>query len=237
MCGRYRLTAKERYIRDHFGLEDDPQWEPRWNIAPSQQVAIVRQKPKQPGRTFSKVRWGLIPFWAKNSSFSASTINAASETAADKPAFKEALRQRRCLIPADGFYEWQAQGPRQKQPFSIGLTDGSLFAFAGLWERWRDPARGSTLETCTILTTKANALLSDVHHRMPVILPPEHYELWLDPGFTEVAEVSRLLGPFDARIMGKYPVSGFVNRPENDSPECAREIVPTETIQQQLFGA
>lgn len=236
MCGRYRLTAKERYICDHFRLDEGPQWQSRWNIAPSQQVAIVRQKPKQPGRTFSQVRWGLIPFWAKNSSFSASTINAASETAAEKPAFKEPLRQRRCLIPADGFYEWQRLERGHKQPFNIGLTGGSLFAFAGLWDRWRDPATGSTLETCTILTTKANALLSDVHHRMPVILPPEHYEMWLDPGFSNPAEIARLLVPFDGRLM-RYPVSTFVNRPENEGPECAREISTTEPPQQQLFFA
>jgi putative SOS response-associated peptidase YedK len=236
MCGRYRLTAKERYIRDHFGLHGDPQWEPRWNIAPSQQVAIVRQKPKQPGRTFSQVRWGLIPFWAKNPSFSASTINAASETAAEKPAFKEPLRQRRCLIPADGFYEWQRLEREEKQPFNIGLADGSLFSFAGLWDRWRDPGTSSTLETCTILTTKANALVSDVHHRMPVILPLEQYEMWLDPGFSNAAEVTRLLVPFDHRLMRKYPVSTFVNRPENDGPECAQEIAPVQAAQQQLFG-
>ena len=237
MCGRYRLTAKERYLRDHFGLDDEPQWEPRWNIAPLQQVAVIRQKANERGRVFSQMRWGLIPPWAKNPSIAANMINAASESAAEKPGFKEALRQRRCLVPADGFYEWQAPAPQQKQPYNIGLADDSLFAFAGLWERWREPESGCTLETCTILTTKANALLAEIHHRMPVVLRREDYAVWLNPGFRDAAELARLFVPFDARLMRKYPVSTFVNRPQNDGQECAQEIAITEPAQQTLFPA
>ncbi|HKR84555.1 MAG TPA: SOS response-associated peptidase [Terriglobales bacterium] len=235
MCGRYRLTAKERYLRDHFGLDDDPQWEPRWNIAPTQQVAVVCQKPREPRRAFSQMRWGLIPSWAKDASIASHTINGMSETVADKPAFKESLRRRRCLIPAEGFYEWQRLGPGRKRPYHLGLADDSLFAFAGLWDRWRDPATNTSIETCTILTTKPNALVADVHDRMPVILRPEDYDLWLDPGATDPAKVAHLLTPLNAQLMRKYPVSHFVNRAENDGPECACEISLTATAQPGLF--
>jgi len=173
MCGRYRLTAKERYIRDHYGLDEDPPWAPRWNIAPTQPT--IRQNPKTPIRTFNLARWGLIPYWAKDPSIGFKTINAMSETAAEKPAFREALRRRRCLIPADAFYEWKKVGPREKQAYNFGMIDDSLFAFAGLWDRWRDPA-GDVLETCTILTTRPNSLVAGVHDRMPVILQRDAYD-------------------------------------------------------------
>lgn len=236
MCGRYRLTAKERYLRDHFGLDDDPYWTPRWNIAPTQQVAVVRRPPKDGARTFSQMGWGLIPSWAKDASIAAHTINAMGETLAGKPAFKESLRQRRCLIPADGFYEWKRHLRGCKQPFNIGLKDGSVFAFAGLWDCWLNLATGGPLETCTIITTTPNSILSDVHDRMPVILRPEDYDLWLDPAMRNPARVLPLLAPFDAREMRKYPVSPFVNRVENDGPECAREVA-VQAAQQSLFGA
>jgi len=183
MCGCYRLTAKERYLRDHFGLDGDLSWVPRWNIAPTQRVPVVRQDRNEPNRTFALVRWGLIPAWAKDASIGFKTINAVSETAADKPAFRDAMRQRRCLIPADAFYEWRKLGMKEKQPYSFGMLDDSVFAFAGLWERWQEPA-SEFIETCTILTTKPNSLVADVHDRMPVILRPEDYDLWLDPGIT-----------------------------------------------------
>ena len=138
-----------------------------------------------------------------------------SETAAEKPAFRDAMSLRRCLIPADSFYEWRTIGPKQKQPFNIGMANDSVFAFAGLWERWRDPS-GQIQETCTILTTRPNSLVADVHDRMPVILQTEDYDLWLDPGVTKPALVANCLKPFDARLMKKYPVSARVNRPENE---------------------
>lgn len=223
MCGRYRLTAKERYLRDHFGLDEAPHWTPRWNIAPTQPVPVIRQDRKEPKRIFALLRWGLIPYWAKDASIGFKTINAVSETAAEKPAFRDAMRQRRCLIPADGFFEWMKLGPKEKQPYNISLVDDSVFAFAGLWERWQDSAN-QVVETCTILTTKPNALVADVHDRMPVMLRPEDYELWLDPGITDSRRVIDCLKPFDASLMKKYPVSARVNRAENDDQECAREI-------------
>jgi len=223
MCGRYRLTAKERYLRDHFGLDEDAHWTPRWNIAPSQPVPVVRQDKKEPKRTFALLRWGLIPYWAKDASIAFKTINAMSETAAEKPAFRDAMRQRRCLIPADGFFEWKKLGPKEKQAYNIGMADDSVFAFAGLWERWRDPAN-EVVETCTILTTKPNPLVADVHDRMPVILIAEDYDLWLDPGVMDSARVADCLKPFDARLMKKYPVSSRVNHPINDDEDCAREL-------------
>jgi putative SOS response-associated peptidase YedK len=233
MCGRYRLTAKERYIRDHFGLADDPPWTPRWNIAPTQQIATIRQHRAEPKRMFGLVRWGLIPYWAKEPSIGMKTINAMSETAAEKPAFRDAIRLRRCLIPADGFYEWVRLGAKEKQPYNVGMIDDSVFAFAGLWERWRDQDN-NPVETCTILTTKPNSLVADVHDRMPVILRPEDYELWLDPGIADAARVADCLKPFDARLMRKYPVGTRVNRVENDDRECAVEV-PLPQITRALF--
>ncbi len=223
MCGRYRLTAKERYLRDHFGLEDDPAWPPRWNIAPTQQVATIRQHRAEPKRIFSTMRWGLIPDWAKDASIGIKTINAMSETAAEKPAFRGAMRRRRCLIPADGFYEWKGSGPGEKQPYQFGMADGAPFAFAGLSERWLAPDQ-QTLESCTILTTRPNSLVFDVHDRMPAILAPEDYDLWLDPGIRDPKRVLNCLRPLDPSLMKKHAVSTRVNRPENDDEDCAREV-------------
>jgi putative SOS response-associated peptidase YedK len=233
MCGRYRLSAKERYLRDHFGLHEDPPWTPRWNIAPTQPVAVIRQNPKEPKRTFNVLHWGLIPYWAKDASIGFKTINAMSETAAAKPAFRDAMKRRRCLVPAEGFYEWQRVGTKEKQPYNFGMIDDSLFAFAGLWERWRDPT-DEFVETCTILTTKPNSLVADVHDRMPVILKTDDYELWLDPGVTNAALVADCLKPFEARLMKKYPVSSRVNHSANDDEECARKI-PIAQAPQTLF--
>jgi putative SOS response-associated peptidase YedK len=169
------------------------------------------------------MRWGLIPYWAKGPSIGLKTINAMSETADEKPAFRDAVRWRRCLIPADAFYEWQRLGPQEKQPYSIGMANDSVFAFAGLWDRWLDKDN-KPLETCTILTTKPNSLVAEVHDRMPAMLRPEDYELWLDPGITDSNRVVDCLKPFDSTPMKKYPVSTRVNRPENDDQECAREV-------------
>jgi len=226
MCGRYRLTAKERYIAEHFDLEEsEVHWTPRYNIAPTQEAAIVRQDRKQPKRLFSLMRWGLVPSWAKDASIGYKTINAMCETAAEKPAFREAMRKRRCLVPADGFYEWQKLGRKEKQPYNIGMADDSLFAFAGLWERWHEPA-GAALNSFTILTTDANALVAGIHNRMPVIVKREDYDLWLDPGMTDPAGVADLLKPLDARLMRKYPVSTRVGNADNDDAEIIKEIVP-----------
>jgi putative SOS response-associated peptidase YedK len=218
------MTAKERWLSEYFNLPaEDIEWAARWNIAPTDEVATIRQDRKEPRRLFAKMRWGLIPYWAKDASIGAKAINAVSETAAGKPMFQDAMRRRRCLIPANGFYEWKKTGPKAKQAYHIGLVDDGLFAFAGLWDRWRKPD-GTVIESCTILTTEANALLTDVHGRMPVILLPEDYDLWLDPGVTDPQRVAGLLKPLDARLMRKYPVSSTVNKVENDGPECAQEV-------------
>jgi putative SOS response-associated peptidase YedK len=174
------------------------------------------------------MRWGLIPYWAKEPSIGLKTINAMSETAAEKPAFRDAMRFRRCLIPADAFYEWSRSGAKDKQPYSIGMMHDSSFAFAGLWDRWRGP-ENSVSETCTILTTKPNSLVAGVHDRMPAILRAEDHDLWLDPGVTDPDRIIDCLAPFDPRLMRKYPVSARVNRPENDDEECAREVSLAET--------
>jgi len=233
MCGRYRLTAKERYIRDHFGLDEDPAWTPRWNIAPTQQIATIRQHRSEPKRIFGLMRWGLIPYSAKEPSIGLKTINAMSEIAAEKPAFRDAMRRRRCLILADGFYEWKRFGPKEKQPYNFGMANDSPFAFAGLWDRWLDQDK-KAIETCTILTTKPNSLVADVHDRMPVMLRPEDYDLWLDRHYRYAQRAVDCLKPFDSALMKKYPVSTRVNRPENDDQECAKEI-PIEAPAPRLF--
>ncbi len=223
MCGRYRLTAKERYIAEHFDVaEDEVRWSARYNIAPTQEVAVIRQDKAESQRHFTLMRWGLVPYWARDAGFGNKAINAMAETAAEKPAFRDAIRTQRCLLPADGFYEWKKLGPREKQPFNFGLKDDGLFAFAGLWDRWRAPS-GDWLETCTILTTAANPLTRGVHDRMPVILCAEDYARWLDTGLTDPRRVRDLLVPLDATLMKKYPVSPRVGNPANDDPECARE--------------
>jgi putative SOS response-associated peptidase YedK len=180
------------------------------------------------------MRWGLIPFWAKDPSIGSRMINAMSETAAEKPAFREAMSKRRCLVPADGFYEWQKLSSKEKQPYSFGMSDNSIFAFAGLWEKWKGP-ENQVIETCTILTTKPNAVTAEVHDRMPVILMPEDYDLWLDPGMTDPAHVTDLLHPCGARLMRKFPVSTRVNSVKNDDPECAAEVSLSKTATLNLF--
>jgi putative SOS response-associated peptidase YedK len=234
MCGRYRLSRRKQIIAEHFEvLPDDDDWTPRYNIAPTQPLPIIRQHPKEPRRELSLVRWGLIPSWAKDASGAAGMINARSESAATKPAFRDALKLRRCLVPADGFYEWLRIG-KTKQPYCFEVNEGELFAFAGLWERWKDPS-GNWIKSCAILTTTPNAVAAQVHDRMPVILDPDNYDLWLDPGFTEVAAVSEVLEPYDARLMRSYPVSTRINHAANDDPECSVPLAAESPSQGQLF--
>jgi putative SOS response-associated peptidase YedK len=216
-------SRRKQIIEEHFGCDSDaPDWAPRYNIAPTQPVPAIRQHPKEPVRELSKMKWGLIPSWAKDSSAAASMINARSETASTKPAFRDALKSRRCLIPADGFYEWMRTG-KTKQPYCFEVNEGELFAFAGIWDRWKDPS-GQWVKSCSILTTTPNALTSSVHDRMPVILDPDNYELWLDPGMTNVAAASEFLKPFDARVMRSYPVSTRVNSAVNDDEACSAPV-------------
>jgi putative SOS response-associated peptidase YedK len=234
MCGRYRLSRRKRIIEEHFETQTwDDDWNPRYNIAPTQRIPVVRQHPKEPVRQISPMRWGLIPSWAKDTSGAARMINARSETAHTLPAFREAMKLRRCLVPADGFYEWQRRGSA-KQPFCFEVGDGELFAFAGLWERWRDPS-GQWVKSCSILTTNPNAVTSAIHDRMPVILHPDSYDLWLDPGMQNVAAISELLKPYDAKSMRSYSVSTRMNHVANDDEECSRPVEPS-CLQNQLFS-
>jgi len=233
MCGRYRLSRRKQIIEEHFETADwQEDWSPRYNIAPTQSVPTIRQNPKEPVRQISTMRWGLIPSWAKDTSGAARMINARSETAHTLPAFREAMKLRRCLVPADGFYEWQRRGSA-KQPFCFEVGDSGLFAFAGLWERWRDPS-GQWVKSCSILTTAPNAVTSAVHDRMPAILHPDAYDLWLDPGMQNVAAISELLKPCDPQFMRCYPVSSRVNHVGNDDAECSRPVELAQ-IQDRLF--
>jgi putative SOS response-associated peptidase YedK len=233
MCGRYRLSRRKQIIEEHFdAVSGDEEWSPRYNIAPTQPIPIIRQNPSEPVRELSMMRWGLIPSWAADPSVASRMINARSETAATKPAFRDALRFRRCMVPADGFYEWMRTG-KAKQPYCFEVNEGELFAFAGLWDRWRD-AGGNAVETCSILTTTPNAVASAVHDRMPVILDPDGYDLWLDPGMRDADAASELLGPCDARLMRCYPVSTRINHVSNDDEECAQPVEVAEA-QKQLF--
>jgi len=225
MCGRYRLSRRKQIVEEYFDAHGDEDWSPRYNVAPTQRVPVIRQHPHEPRRVSSLMRWGLIPNWAKESG-SAGMINARSETATMKHAFRDPMRFRRCLIPVDGFYEWRKTGT-SKQPYCFEVNDGQLFAFAGLWDGWRDPS-GQWIRSCSILTTTPNALTSPVHDRMPVILSREVYDLWLDPGMTNVDALSDLLKPFDARLMRSFAVSSRLNQVANDDEACS---LPVEGVE------
>ncbi len=216
MCGRFVLISDIDALQLAFNLTDVPDvLPPRFNIAPSQPVAVITNAAPQEIAFF---RWGLIPFWAKDASIGASLINARAETAAEKPAFRAAFKRRRCLIPADGFFEWQ-KSDRGKVPLFIHLRDRRPFAFAGLWETWFSP-EGDEVRTCTILTTMPNSFMEPIHNRMPVILPADRYDSWLLPDEQPADRLMPLLQPYDAAEMAAYPVSAFVNNPRNDTPEC-----------------
>lgn len=234
MCGRYRLSRRKQIVEERFDAAGDEDWEPRYNVAPTQPVPIIRQHPKEPKREISLVRWGLIPSWSKDASGAAKMINARAETAHILAAFQDAMKRRRCLVPVDGFYEWQKRGST-RQPYCFEVNDGELFAFAGLWERWKDPS-GNWVKTCSILTTAPNAVTSAVHDRMPVIVAPENYDVWLDPGMTKAEALTEMLKPFDAQLMRCFPVSTRVNQVKNDDAECARPVEPDAPRQSELFA-
>jgi putative SOS response-associated peptidase YedK len=230
MCGRYRLSRRAEILAAYDAEYEGMEWDARYNIAPTQSVPVIRQDAKQPIRRASLMRWGLVPHWATDPTVGARMINARAETAAEKPAFKESLERRRCLVPADGFYEWAPNGKR-KQPYCFELNERQPFGFPGLWDRWRAPD-GNYLETRTILTTTPNRLLADIHDRMPVILSLGNYDLWLDPGFRDVEEITAMLTPFDARQMRRYRVSECVNNVAHDDPDCSEpiELLPTGQV-------
>jgi putative SOS response-associated peptidase YedK len=211
MCGRYELHTHPAAIALAFGLDHPPAWSARYNVAPMQNVPIVRLNAAG-GRELVQVRWGLVPRWARDPSIGSKMINARGETVASKPSFRTAYRRHRCLLPADGFYEWMTAADQHKQPILIAMKDGHVFGFAGLYERRLAPD-GEPLDTCTILTTAANDLLRPLHDRMPVIVPPGQYARWLDP---EEADPSDLIAPYPAAAMTYWPVSTRVNSVRHD---------------------
>ncbi len=222
MCGRFTLGVDATTLAAQFGLFEPPAWTPRYNIAPTQEVLVVVRPSESTARQGRLLRWGLIPGWAEGPAVGSRMINARAETVATKPAFRTAFRERRCLVLADGFYEWQKQAPR-KQPFYIHCRDDQPFAFAGLWERWVPP-EGQPVDSCTILTTVANDLIRPLHLRMPVILAPEAYTRWLDPIVHERERLQPLLCPYPAEEMTAYPVSTRVNSPTHDSPALVEPL-------------
>jgi putative SOS response-associated peptidase YedK len=216
MCGRFALIVDASVLADVFHVDPPRGLEPRFNIAPTQSVPIVRAAAGG-SRECAMVRWGLIPSWAKDESIGARMINARGETVAEKPSFRAAAKSRRCLVPASGFFEWAKTGDG-KQPHFIHFADARPFAFAGLWERWLKG--GEPLDSCTIITTTPNDLVAGLHDRMPVILPPERYDEWLAPKPLATERLQELLAPHPSAGMEAYPVSTRVNRPGNDDPEC-----------------
>ena len=222
MCGRYVLESDLDFLQGRFSFDDHRlEFRPRYNIAPTQQVLTITNDGQ---RRAEFMRWGLIPFWAKDPKIGYRMINAVGETAATKSAFRAAFKKRRCLIPADGFFEWRKEG-KQKVPTYIFLKSRKPFAFAGLWESWKSPD-GETIRSCTIVTTKPNEFIEPIHNRMPVILSEETEALWLDPMTEEADTLSALLIPSPAELMEAYEVSNFVNYAKNEGRECVLPVSP-----------
>ena len=221
MCGRYSLVMDLSVLAQRFEFDDaELSADPAYNIAPTQQALTVREG--EEGRTAAFMRWGLIPSWAKDASIGARMINARAEAVAEKPAFRTALRRRRCLVLADGFYEWQKAG-KARRPMRIVLKTGEPFAFAGLWEEWRNPD-GVLVPSCTIITTISNELLTPIHHRMPVILSRDAEPLWLDASVGDPGLLTHLLRPYPAAAMDAYEVSPLVNSAANNNPEVLARV-------------
>jgi putative SOS response-associated peptidase YedK len=221
MCGRFVLFSSPEELREAFAVQQVRfQVEPSYNVAPTQNVAVVVQR--EGVNTLEKMRWGLIPAWAKDPAIGSRMINARAETVAEKPSFKRPLKDRRCLVVADGFYEWQKTG-QAKIPMFIRLKSGQPFGFAGLYDVWTSP-EGEAVASCTIITTSANDLMQPIHDRMPVILPRSRQSTWLNPAIQTAADVLPLLVPYAAADMEAYPVSRLVNSPENNSPDCIRPV-------------
>ena len=219
MCGRYTQTKSGEAIARTFSLSATPDPQPRYNIAPTQPVSAIAQTKED--REYRIFQWGLVPSWSKDPKIGSRMINARSETVAEKPSFRAAFKRRRCLILSDGFYEWQRTGGK-KQPYYIQVEDQEIFGFAGLWETW-ESGDGSYLESCTILTTEPNGLMETIHNRMPVIVHPEDFDLWLDPSLQDGRHLQHLLRPYEDEAMDAYAVSTVVNNPRNEDSEC---VVP-----------
>jgi putative SOS response-associated peptidase YedK len=202
---------------------DDSYLAPSYNVAPQSFQPVVRLNPDSGRRELTVMRWGLVPFWAKDAKVAFSTINAKAETITTSPTYREAMKLRRCLVPADLIYEWQKVDVKTKQPYAIGMKDGSLFAFAGLWERWTDKTTGQALQTYTVITTDPNELMASMHNRMPVIVAPKDYERWLEPGEPSRLPVD-LLRPYPAELMTAWKVSSAVGNVRNNSPELCQPL-------------
>ena len=229
MCGRYGRRADKQRIAEYMqthdtNVFDDTYLAPSYNVAPQQFQPIVRLNRETGQRELTVMRWGLVPNWSKDAKIGFSTINAKGETIASSPTYREAWQRRRCLVPADWFYEWQKIDAKTKQPYAIALQDDSLFAFAGLWERWKDRATGGRLETYTIITTDPNELVEPLHNRMPVILKPAHYERWLAPADPAHLPVD-LLRPYPAEEMKSWKVSRAVGNVNNNDPSLIETVV------------
>jgi putative SOS response-associated peptidase YedK len=221
MCGRYAITSAPEAIRALFGFTEQPAFPPRYNVAPTQPIPVVRLADGR--NSFALVRWGLLPSWVKDPRTFSLLINARGESVLDKPAFRNAMRRRRCLVPADGFYEWKADGGR-KRPYFIRPRGGGPIAFAGLWECWTGP-NGEEVETACIVTTAANRTLRDLHDRMPVVIAPEAFDLWLDCAGVDAATAAALIAPAPETLFTAYEVSTAVNRTADDRPDLIAPLV------------
>jgi len=222
MCGRYTVTSAPEAIRALFRYEEQPNFPPRYNVAPTQPIAIVRLVEGR--RQFALVRWGLLPSWVKDPKAFSLLINARGESVIEKPAFRAAMKRRRCLIPADGFYEWQKAGER-KRPFFIRAKAGGPLAFAGLWETWTGP-NGEEIDTAAIVTTRANRMLGPIHERMPVVVPPQAFDLWLDTAKVDAVTAAALIAPAPENLLEAYEISTAVNRVANDDARLIEPVAP-----------
>jgi putative SOS response-associated peptidase YedK len=224
MCGRYILTAPFSEIVRLFNLTNNVNVRANYNVAPTQDVAAVRYHPDDGHRTLDTLRWGLVPFWAKDTKIGYSLINARAESIAAKPAFREAFKRRRCIIPANGFFEWQKLDAKRRQPYAIVLKDRGVFGFAGLWERWQDKASGAAVESCAIITTEPNAVCAPLHDRMPAILDPADYRAWLGEVEASPDDLRALLRPYPADRMAAYPVGAAVGNVKNNDASLLEPV-------------
>jgi putative SOS response-associated peptidase YedK len=222
MCGRFVITSPIEQFAELFHAQGHPDCWASYNIAPSTQVLAARNT-EQGQRQLVTLKWGLVPAWSAEPKTAYSTINARAETVSQKPAFRSAFRHRRCLIAADGFYEWHVEADGHKQPYFIYLKDHAPFALAGIWEHWE--RNGKTLDSCSIIVTAANAMMQPIHDRMPVILAPEAYDAWLDPTVTQPEALQNLLKPYPSDRMQRHPVTTQVNSPRHEGPELVKEVV------------
>jgi putative SOS response-associated peptidase YedK len=227
MCGRAKLEGDFSEIKVEFGVPPDyptpNSYAPSWNVAPTDSLPIVRYNDKAGHRTLDLMRWGLVPYWAKDIKIGFSTINAMAETVDAKPVFREAFRRRRCLVPVEAFYEWQKVGPKEKQPFAVALAGGGLMALAGLWENWKSPAE-EWVRSFTIITTTPNELYAPIHDRMPVILPAEAWPVWLGEQTADSERLKALLRPYPAAGMTCWPVSARVGNVKNNDPSLIQPV-------------